>query len=88
MKIHGNAIFVSNSYNCLPFFFLQILVCALMTANLWFKAQAQILPLPVVTVPALPPNQQNIGVVPIIPIVAGGATGVNGITQNIVVSIY
>jgi hypothetical protein len=40
MQADDNIIFVSKSYNCLPFF-LQILVFALMTANLWLQAQAQ-----------------------------------------------
>ena len=79
-------------------FFLQILVCALMTANLWLKAQAQVLPLNFFNVPALPQNPQTFlnpvaggtvaGVVPVIPGVAGVPTGVNGIAQNFVVSIY
>lgn len=43
MQADTNAIFVSKSYNYLTFF-LQILVSALMTANLWHKAQAQINP--------------------------------------------
>lgn len=95
MHPDGNSIFVSKSYNC--FFFLQILVCALITANLWLKVQAQLLPVPLFNVPALPLNQQTIvnpagggavaGVVPVINGVPVGATGVNGITQNIVVSI-
>jgi len=62
-----------------------------MTANLWLKAQAQVLPVSVVTVPALP--QQNVvttvGVgIPIIPGVAAAATGAVGLTQNFGVSIY
>jgi hypothetical protein len=40
MQADSNVTFVSKSYNCLPFF-LQILVYALMIANLWHKAQAQ-----------------------------------------------
>jgi hypothetical protein len=91
MQANANSIFVSKSYNCLPFIFLQILVCALMTANLWLKAQAQVLPAPVVTVPALP--QQNVlttvGVgIPIIPGFGTGATGAIGLNQNFGVSIY
>ena len=87
MQADGNAIFVSKSYNCLPFFFLQILVCALMTANLWHRAHAQVLPVSVITVPALP--QQNVvNTVPVIPVVAGGTTGVTGTTQNFGVSLF
>jgi len=72
-------------------FFLQILVCALISANLWLKAQAQVLPVPVVTIPAFP--QQNVvttfGVgTPIIPAVPAAATGAIGLTQNFGVSIY
>ena len=69
-----------------------------MTANLWLKAQAQILPLPIFNVPALPQNPQIVlnpvapgtvtGVVPVIPGVAGVATAVSGINQNFGVSIY
>jgi hypothetical protein len=65
---------------------------------LWLKAQAQVLPVNFVNVPALPLNQQNIvnpvgggtvaGVVPVIPGVTVGATAVNGITPNFAVSIY
>jgi hypothetical protein len=58
-----------------------------MTANLWLKAQAQVLPVPVINVPVLP-QQNTVNTVPVIPIVAGGATGVTEITQNILVSIY
>ena len=69
-----------------------------MTAYLWLKAQAQVLPLNFFNVPVLPQNPQIFlnpvaggtvtGVVPVIPGVAGVPTGVNGITQNFVVSIY
>jgi hypothetical protein len=72
-------------------FFLQILVCALISANLWLKTQAQVLPMPVITVPALPqPNVvPTVGAgIPIIPGVAAGATGATGLTQNFGVSIY
>jgi hypothetical protein len=44
MQADGNVVFVSKSYNCLPFF-LQILVFALTTANLWLQAQAQTNPM-------------------------------------------
>jgi hypothetical protein len=74
----------AKSYNCLHFFFLQSLVCVLMTANLWLKAQAQFIPLPLLNVPAL--NQA--GVVPVIPGVAVGATGANALTTNFAVSIH
>ena len=98
MQTDDNFIFVSKSYKCLPFFFLQSLVCALMAANLWLNAQAQVLPVNFFNVPALPQNQQIFlnpvaggtvpGVVPVIPGVAGVPTAVNGITQNFGVSIY
>jgi hypothetical protein len=91
LQADANSIFVSKSYNWLHFILLQILVCALMTANLWLKAQAQVLPVPVVTIPALP--QQNVVTtvgagIPIFPGVAAGPTGVIGINQNFGVSIY
>ena len=69
-----------------------------MTANLWLNAQAQVIPLPVINVPALPQNPQIFlnpvaggtvpGVVPVIAGVAGVPTAVSGITQNFGVSIY
>lgn len=67
-----------------------------MTANFWLRVQSQVLPLPVINLPALP--QQNIvntvgggtvaAVVPIIPSVAVGTTGATGTTQNFGVSIF
>ena len=93
MQDVANYIFVSESYNFLHFF-LQILVCVLMTANLWLNAKAQILPLPIFNVqnpqivlnPVAPGTVT--GVVPVIPGVAGVATTVSGINQNFGVSIY
>ena len=54
-----------------------------MTANLWLKAQAQLLPVPIINVPALP----QAGAVPVISGVPVGATGAIGLTPNFVVSI-
>jgi hypothetical protein len=80
-------------------FFLQILVFALMTANLLLKAQAQTNPVVTtvlgnggvtyLTIPVIlnPAGGGTVtGVVPVVPGVGTGATGTTGLTQNLGVS--
>jgi hypothetical protein len=100
IQADGNVIFVSKSYNCLPFFFLQILVCALMTANFWHKAQAQLLPVTTavlgngngvsyIGVPVLLNSVGGGTVAGVVPVISGvpvGTTGANGLTPNLLVS--
>ena len=80
---------------------MQILVFAVMTANLWLKAQAQTNPVVTtvlgnggVTYIAVPVILNTAGggtvpgVVPVVPGVAAGTAGTTGLTQNFGVSIY
>jgi hypothetical protein len=83
MQAHGNAFSFQNLITVYPLF-LQILVCALMTANLWLKAQAQLNPV-IATVLGNGLGYSYFSI-PVIPGVPAGATGVNGLTLNFVVS--